>query len=102
MSQVKKTGPQFDQGEWGAGKTKSNGSHLEPAGDVKKQGKTGSHLEPYNITTQPNGSHLDPGPNVPGTDKTSVRGGGTVAGHDRTTGSKSSGTKEQQHPNVRQ
>ncbi len=101
MSQVKKTGPQFDQGEGGGGSTKASGSHLEPAGDVKSQGPTGSHLEPYNITTRSNGSHLDPGPNVPGANSSSTRGGGSVSGHPDQMGSKSSGSKEQQHPNVK-
>ncbi len=100
MSQVKKTGPQFDQGEGGGGQTKANGSPLSPAGDVKNRG-TGSHLEPFNVTTRSNGSHLDPGPNVPGSDMTSQRGGGTNReGSDRTKGSKSSGSPKQQHPNV--
>ncbi len=100
MSQVKKTGPQFDQGEGGGGSAKANGSPLSPAGDVKNRG-TGSHLEPHNVTTRPTGSHLDP--HVPGSDMTSQRGGGTNReGSDRFKGSKSSGSKEQQHPNVRQ
>ncbi len=101
MSQVKKTGPQFDQGEGGGGQTKANGSPLSPAGDVKNRG-TGSKLDPFNITTRPTGSKFDQGPNVPGSDKTSQRGGGTNReGSDRTKGSKSSGSKFDQHPNVK-
>jgi len=105
MSQVKKTGPQFDQGEGGAGKTKSNGSHLSPAKDVVKQGPTGDHKTPYKPATRPTGSHLTPSDwLVPGSDKTSVRQGGTVKGHDRVNpnaGKSKSGSKNAQHPNVK-
>ncbi len=100
MSQVKKTGPQFTQGQGGGGKTKSNGSHMTPAGDVSKRGKSGDHMTPHNITTTPSGSHLEP--NVAGTQSSSVRGGGTIFGNDpNKVGSKSSGSKNAQNPNVR-
>ncbi len=102
MSQVKKTGPQFDQGEGGGGATKASGSHTEPAGDVKRRGSTGAKLAPHNITTRATGSKFDQGPNVPGSDQTAQRGGGTNReGSDRTKGSKSSGSKFDQHPNVK-
>ena len=102
MSQVKKTGPQFDQGEGGGGATKASGSHTEPAGDVSMRGKTGSKFLSFNITTRSTGSKFDQGPNVSGSDSTSQRGGGTNReGSDRTKGSKSSGSKFQQHPNVK-
>ena len=105
MSQVKKTGPQFDQGEGGAGSAKGNGSHLEPASDVVQQGPTGDHMTPYKPATRPTGSHLEPSDwLVPGSDKTSVRGGGTKAGHTRentNAGKSNSGSKNAQHPNVK-
>jgi hypothetical protein len=104
MSQVKKTGPQFEQGPWGAGTSKPNGSHTSPAKDVVKQGPTGDHMTPLNPATDPSGSHLEPGPNLPGADMTSVKGGGGVLGHDRANpnaGKSKSGSKDAQHPNVR-
>ena len=103
MSQVKKTGPQFDQGEGRARNPKANGSHMEVAGDVKRRGPTGSHLDPYKVAQRPTGSHLDQSWNVPGSDKTAVRGGGSVAGHSRedtNAGKSKSGSKNAQHPNV--
>jgi len=100
MSQVKKTGPQLDQGEGGGGATKANGSHLSPASDVANRG-TGSHLEPFNVTTRSTGSKFDNSLNVPGSDKTSDKQGGTVKGHDRAQPAKSSGSKFDQHPNVK-
>ncbi len=103
MSQVKKTGPQFDQGEWGAHSSKSNGSHTDPASDVKKQGPTGDHMSPYKVAQRPTGSHLDQSWNVPGSDKTPVRGGGGVKGHSRentNAGKSKSGSKNAQNPNV--
>ena len=104
MSQVKKDRPQHKQGEGGAGKTKANGSHLDPASDVVAQGPTGDHLTPLNPSTRPTGSHLDQGWNVPGSDKTSDKQGGTVRGHDRSNpnaGKSKSGSKDAQHPNVK-
>ncbi len=104
MSQVKKTGPQFDQGGWGAGSTKANGSHLTPASDVTKQGPTGSPNEQYRgfKTRSSAGGAATGAPvkNVPSSPQTAVRGGGGINGHSRDPAPKSSGSKNQQHPNV--
>jgi hypothetical protein len=68
------------------------------------EGSSGSHLDQGHEGgangTKANGSHLEPGPNVPGTKKTSVRGGGTKAGHSKDPAAKKSGSKNAQHPNV--
>jgi hypothetical protein len=101
MSQVKKTGPQFDQGEGGAGSTKSNGSHLSPASDVVRQGPTGDHMTPLKPATRPTGNAQDGKSwNIPSSDKTAVRGGGGIGGHSRDPVAKRSGSKNAQNPNV--
>lgn len=103
MSAVKNT-DHLNQGEGGGGTTKANGSPLSPVKDVKKQGPTGDHLSPNKPATRPTGSQYTPSDwLVPGTDKTSVRQGGTTKGHDRvspTAGKSKSGSKDKQHPNV--
>ena len=98
MSQVKKNGPQFDQGAGGGGLTKANGSPLDPAKDWKKQGKTGDPKAPFRPSTRPTSEGAD----VPAGPKTSDRGGGGIGGHSRDPGPKSSGSDKAQHPNVRQ
>ena len=97
-----KSGPQFEQGEGRARSSKRSGSHLDQGTHgAKKKGPSGSHLLPeFTITDKSGGSHLDPHPAL--TDKTSVRGGGGVTGHDRTNpnaGKSKSGSKNAQHPN---
>ncbi len=96
MSQVKTSGPQFDQGEGGGGSTKSNGSPLSPAKDVVK-GPSGSPTDQYPISTRP----TTVGADVPAGPKTAVRGGGGIGGHSRDPAAKSSGSDKAQHPNVR-
>jgi hypothetical protein len=96
MSQVKKTGPQFDQGEGGAGSTKGNGSHREVAGDVKRRGPTGDPKSPLNPAQRP----TTVGPSVPKGPQTAVRGGGGIDGHSRDPVAKRSGSKNEQNPNV--
>ena len=107
MSNIRSQG-NLDQGEGGAAKTKGNGSPTSVAKDVTKQGTTGSHLDQSKsggaLPPKSNGSNLEPSDwLVPGSDKTSVRGGGTPGGHDRispTAGKGKSGSKDAQHPNV--
>lgn len=98
----------LEQGEGRAIGQKSSGSHLDPTGEGRVsagQKASGSHLdqgEGRATATKSSGSHLEPGPNVPGTDMTSVRGGGTPRGHDRTNpnaGKGKAGNKFEQHPN---
>jgi hypothetical protein len=103
MAQIKDRG-QYAQGEGRAHSKKSSGSHLDPQGEgrINGTGPSGSHLTTPHTQSKQSGSHLDVGPNVPGTDKTAVRGGGTVRGHDRTNpnaGKSKSGSKNAQHPN---
>ena len=102
MSQVKKTGPALEQGVWGGGRTKANGSHLTPASDVTKQGPTGDHMDQYrgNAKSQKStGSQLSAAHQVPSSDSTSV--GGSISGHSRNkVAGKSSGSKNTQNPNV--
>ena len=97
MSQVKTSGPQFDQGEGGGGSTKSNGSPLDPAKDWKKRGPTGAPEAPY----KPGTRSTSVGTDVPAGPKTSVRGGGGIGGHSRDPAAKSSGSDKAQHPNVK-
>ena len=105
MSQVKTTGPQFDQGSWGASSRKSNGSHLSPAKDVVKQGPTGSHMDQYRgfKTRSSAGGKAtnNPNKNIPSSDKTAVRGGGGLTGHSRNKlNARASGSPTAQNPNV--
>ncbi len=103
MSQVKKTGPQFDQGEWGAGSTKANGSPREVAADVKRQGKTGDPFGQRDPSSRSSAGGAATGQDVSfahGAPRTSVRGGGGIGGHSRDPGSKSSGSDKAQNPNV--
>ena len=105
MSEVKTTGPQFDQGPWGAGSRKSNGSHLSPAKDVLKRGPTGNSKEQYRgFTTRSSAGGKatgNPVKNVAGSDKTAVRGGGGLAGHSRNkVNARPSGSPTAQNPNV--
>jgi len=75
------------QGEGGANKTKSNGSHLEQgvSGGAAKTRANGSHLEQATFggarPQGPSGSHLQPDPGLQ--DSRGVRGAGGRTGHDR-------------------
>lgn len=99
----------LNQGEGRAVRTRKNGSHLDPASSTGafKQKSSGSHLDQGEGGAKPRaanagGSHLTPHPAL--SDKTSVRGGGTRRGHDRTNptaGKSKSGSKFSQHPNNR-
>lgn len=83
----KASGSHLEQGTHGARKQKANGSHLDPV--VKGRGPV------------PSGSHLDPA--LHGTDKTAVRGGGGLLGHDRAdpnAGKASSGDFMTQQPSL--
>lgn len=88
-------GPQYQPAN-GADKTKRNGSHLDQhkrntKTSVKSSGRGGSVEQlKQNTKSRPSGSHLENRINVPGSDKTTVRGGGDRMGHDRTKGSKRS------------
>jgi len=98
------------QGEGRAIGAKGSGSHLDPKGEGRLRGgrkASGSHLDQGEGGAKPRaansgGSHLEPHPAL--SDKTSVRGGGTRRGHDRTNpnaGKSKSGSKFAQHPNNR-
>ena len=79
----------LEQGEGGAGKTRNNGSHLDPSGSAEGAVRKGPSIAakggaiPANVPGPKNvsGSHLTPHPAE--TDKTADRQGGTVRGHDR-------------------
>ena len=97
----------LEQGEGGAKTTKSNGSHTDQGvGGVLSKGPSISQKGgkiPANVPANQGitGSHTTPHPSL--TNKTSVRGGGTVVGHDRTNpnlGKAKSGSKETQHPSL--
>ena len=104
MSQVKTTGPQFEQGPWGAGGRKANGSHTAPAKDVLKRGPTGSSKEQYRgFTTRSSAGGKATGKpwQVPSSDKTAVRGGGGLTGHSRNKlNARASGSPTAQNPTV--
>ena len=109
MSQVKTTGPQLDQGPWGAGNRKANGSHLSPAKDVVKRGPTGSHMDQYrgNRSRSSAGGAATgnpvkmAGPVQGRPERTAVRGGGGLAGHSRNkVNARASGSPTAQNPNV--
>ncbi len=93
------------QGPWGAWFTKKAGSHLAQGreGGALTQGKSGSHLAQMETRTRAQGSKESQGPNLPGTDKTSVRGGGTNrTGNSRNkVGAGHTGSKNAQNPNVK-
>lgn len=98
---------QYQQGEGRAHSSKSSGSHTDPTGPTgaNKSKASGDHLaqgEGGARSTRPGGSNTTPHPAL--TDMTSVRGGGTKRGHDRTNptaGKSKSGSKFAQHPNNR-
>ncbi len=105
MSQVKTTGPQFDQGEGGAGSSKGNGSHLVPASDVTTKGPTGSSMDQYrgfkHRSSAGGRATNAPKKNVPSSDRTAVRGGGGINGHSRNKlNARASGSSTAQNPNV--
>lgn len=98
---------QYQQGEGRAHSSKSVGSHTDPTGPTGAGSSkaSGDHLaqgEGGARSTRPGGSNTTPHPAL--TDQTSVRGGGTRRGHDRTNptaGKSKSGSKFSQHPNNR-
>ena len=79
----------LEQGPGGAGKTRSNGSHLDPAGSAEGAVRAGPSIAakggaiPANVQgpTNVSGTHLTPHPAE--TDKTADRQGGTIRGHSR-------------------
>lgn len=100
-----------DQGPGGSGgKTRPTGSPRDvgPANGFPTPKSNGSHMEPNKANNVPtpkansasHNAHREPAPGLTH-EGTSVRGGGTTKGHTRDPGPKSSGSKNQQHPNVK-
>ena len=102
----------LEQGEGGGNQYKTSGGPRDPKGEggagkqkappVQKGGKLKARVITRSGSAPGSGDHLQPFP--PGSNKTAVRGGGGVTGHDRVNpnaGKPSSDDKMTQQPGLR-